>query len=271
MQMDTSANKPMPLLLIDDDVAECIRYKEASLHRDDVRFVGMTSSSIEGIQYVKDHMPEAVILDMELNKGVGSGLEFLDELHRTKLPFWPILLLITNNSSELLYELVRDKGVDFIFYKRQSGYGADKVINMALALRKTLMGAPRPGLPKEMQTLESPEVLKARIMEKIEAELGLVGVGVHLKGWKYLREAIYQLIVQTGDDDESVFTKVARKYKLANSSLSRSMQNAINNAWRVSNITDLQRHYTARINYQTGVPSPTEFVFYYADKVKKFL
>jgi len=269
--MDTSVKKPMPLLLIDDDVAECIKYKEASLHRDDVRFVGMTASSKEGIQYVRDHMPEGVILDIELHRGVGSGLEFLDELRELELPFLPILLVITHNSSSLLYDTVRDRGVDFIFYKRQADYRADMVIDCAVALRKTLMTSYRPGMPKEMQTIESPEALKTRIMAKIEAELGLIGVGVHMKGWKYLREAIYLLIAKPGGDDDSVFSKIAVEYKVSNSTVNRTMQNAINNAWRFTSVEDLQSHYTARISYKTGVPTPTEFVFYYADKIKKFL
>ena len=28
-------------------------------------------------------------------------------------------------------------------------------------------------------------------------------------------------------------------------------------------------YYTARVNYETGVPTPTEFIYYYADKIRK--
>ena len=59
--------------------------------------------------------------------------------------------------------------------------------------------------------------------------------------------------------------------KFGNSSISRAMQTAINYAWRISSIDDLMTYYTARINHQTGVPTPTEFVYYYADKIRKYL
>lgn len=49
------------------------------------------------------------------------------------------------------------------------------------------------------------------------------------------------------------------------------MQNAILHAWRISSLEDLTALYTARINYETGVPTPTEFIYYYADKIKKML
>lgn len=49
------------------------------------------------------------------------------------------------------------------------------------------------------------------------------------------------------------------------------MQTAINHAWRMSPVEDLLVHYKARINIETGVPSPTEFVYYYKEKIKKLL
>ena len=49
------------------------------------------------------------------------------------------------------------------------------------------------------------------------------------------------------------------------------MQNAILYAWRVSSLDDISEIYTARINHETGVPTPTEFIYFYADKVKKEL
>ena len=61
------------------------------------------------------------------------------------------------------------------------------------------------------------------------------------------------------------------KYKRSNSTISRAMQNAILHAWRISSIEDLTELYTARINYETGIPTPTEFIYYYKDKIGKML
>ena len=49
------------------------------------------------------------------------------------------------------------------------------------------------------------------------------------------------------------------------------MQNAILHAWRISSIEDLETYYKAKINYETGVPTPVEFIYYYVDKIKKML
>ena len=46
------------------------------------------------------------------------------------------------------------------------------------------------------------------------------------------------------------------------------MQNAIARAWRTTPIEDLLRYYTARISSEKGVPTITEFIYYYAAKLK---
>lgn len=61
---------------------------------------------------------------------------------------------------------------------------------------------------------------------------------------------------------------LAEKYKKNDFSIERAMQNAINKAWRTSDIDDLLTNYTAHINTEKGVPTLTEFIYYYANKVK---
>ena len=89
-----------------------------------------------------------------------------------------------------------------------------------------------------------------------------------MKGRKYLQDAIL-FLVKENDSEESVFNYLANMYKRSSSSISRVMQTAINYAWRTSAPEDLEAYYTAKVNYNTGVPTPTEFIYYYADKIRK--
>ena len=63
-------------------------------------------------------------------------------------------------------------------------------------------------------------------------------------------------------------TTIGDKYSKTDASVERAMQNAINNAWRSNDIDELLKHYSARINSDRGVPTLTEFVYYYANKIK---
>lgn len=68
--------KPMSIILIEDDNFEVNSFKEYLRNEDDVKLVKTTSSSYEGIEYTKTYMPEGIILDLELHKGEGSGMVF---------------------------------------------------------------------------------------------------------------------------------------------------------------------------------------------------
>ena len=265
--MDTK--KPMRLLLIEDDVAECIKFKDCANSRTDITFVGMTGSSIEGLQYVKTRIPEGVILDLELHKGKGSGLQFLAELREANLALRPIIIVTTNSPSNVVYNHVRDIGADLVFYKRQADYSPELVISTLLALRKSLHTVEHGDLPGDMQTIESPEERRVRITERINTELELIGISVRYKGHTYIRESIFLLILNDKDSSESVLYQVAKNLNISYSSVLRAMQTAINKAWTTNNIEDLQKYYTARVNIHTGIPAPTDLIHYYADKIRK--
>ncbi len=261
--------KPMTILLIEDDEIEVNKFKEYVETRNDVKLVKTTNSSKDAIESAKTYIPEGIIVDLELHKGEGSGLDFLEKLQKIKLDFKPLIVITTNVVSEIIYNHVRKLGADFIFYKKQNDYNVETVINSMTSLRETL-NTYKISYLKNVTTIETPYEQRERIMEKINNELDLIGISNHLKGRKYLCDSIYYLI-EHHKDNESVFTFLSSKYKIGISSVSRAMQTAINHAWRISPIEELMLHYKARVNYETGVPTPTEFIYYYADKIRKFL
>ncbi|MCL2342630.1 MAG: hypothetical protein FWC62_01845 [Firmicutes bacterium] len=263
-------SKPLSLVLIEDDVSECVKFKDCVNRRGDTVFVGMTSSSFEGINLVKNHLPEGVVLDLELHKGSGSGLQFLESLSETRLGLRPIVVVTTNAASNVVYNAVHASGADMVFYKGQPDYSPDMVINTLQVLRKSLLSAQMgQRLPGDMRSIESPAELEARIQDRIDTELDLIGLSPRLRGRQYLQEAIFLLLSVEKDYSESVIKQISATHKHTYTTITRAMQTAIDAAWQNSPIEDLQLHYSAKINYRTGVPSPTEFIYYYANKIRK--
>ena len=65
-----------------------------------------------------------------------------------------------------------------------------------------------------------------------------------------------------------ICNEIAKKYQKTSASVERAMQNAIDRAWKTTDITTLEEHFRAYVNPTKGVPTLTEFIYYYADKVK---
>jgi two-component system response regulator (stage 0 sporulation protein A) len=150
--------------------------------------------------------------------------------------------------------------------KHQEGYSAEYVIEFLLSLKSGLHSKLRKaGIANEMLTSESLDELSRRIQRRINAELDLVGISPKLVGREYLAYAIQ---VTISKPEHYICNIIAQKYKKSESSVERAMQHAINSTWNKADIEVLKEHYTAAINPKKGTPTITEFIYYYARKIK---
>lgn len=148
-----------------------------------------------------------------------------------------------------------------ILYKDNPKYSSDHVLNNFINLRKTENFATK---------LSIEEVLadeKNRILNILNDEMELIGVTSKLKGRDYIQDAILFLIQEDGSN-MNVIQYLVNKYKKSSTTITNGIQNAIIRAWRVTPPDDLEKYYTARVNYETGVPTPMEFIYYYVNKIK---
>ena len=111
---------------------------------------------------------------------------------------------------------------------------------------------------------------KEIISELINNELAQVGITQNLKGRQYIHDAI-MFLIQNENGDESLIQYLSNIHKKSSSTITNGIQNAIIHGWRVSAIEDLEKNYTAKVNYQTGIPTPMELIYYYESKVKKMI
>ena len=257
-----SSNK-MKILIIEDDVKDCESFKNAVNNRDDIEIVAITDSDTEGLQYVKLKHPEGIILDLELNNsttGNTDSLNFLEKLKELNLKYEPIVIVTTHINSKRTYEILHKSGVELILYKDHPKYSSEHVLNNFISLRKT-NNVNEKIMQKEITDVE-------KISKLIDAELDLIGVTAKLKGRNYIHDAILYLL-QNENKNANAVQYLVKKYKKPSTTITNGIQNAIIHAWRVTPIEDIETYYKARINYETGVPTPMEFIYYYFEKLRK--
>lgn len=260
-------SKPMKILIIEDDINDCNNFINCMKSRKDVELVAVTDSDVDGLRYVQTKSPEGIVLDLELNNsttGNTDSLDFLSNLKRLNLNYEPIVIVTTHVNSKRTYEILHRNGVDLILYKDHPKYSCDLVLNHFISLRKIPTG-------NRGESVE--EILKEnknKISSCINYELGLIGITSNLKGRRYIHDAILYLI-QNEDSDLNVIKYLTTIYKKSATTITNGMQNAIYHAWRTSPIEELTKYYTARVNYETGIPTTMEFLYYYKDKIKQMV
>ena len=256
-------NKILNILIIEDDIAACQELRQYIEKIDDLKLVGITDDSGKGIELVKSALPDVIILDIELNRGTGNGIIFLAKLNALNLSLRPYILITTNNSSNITYESARNLGADFIMSKHKPDYSAQYVIEFIRMIQHAILSR-KPSNTEVLSEEDSYEKNLPLYTRKVYRELDLIGISPKNIGYRYLADAILLLIK---DSSVNVYRELSETYKKSDASVERAMQNAINRAWRHSDIEELLAHYTARIRSEKGVPTTLEFVFYYANKI----
>ncbi|MCL2445654.1 MAG: response regulator [Oscillospiraceae bacterium] len=253
-------NRPLTVLLVEDDITECTRFEDYIDGLDDVHLVAITNDAEKALEHAIDFQPDAIILDLELHQGSGDGLSFLYDLRQAVLPYSPYILITTGVIHPMTHEQARDLGAAFIMVKRQAKYSAEGVVDFLRKIKSNIQDsrnkvAPAPDLPGAKEK---------RLLTRIVAEMDYVGISPKLIGRNYLIEYILILIEKSSDNP---IVEISRRHGKTEKSVKNAMQNAINVTWYNTDIDDLEKHYTARIRSDKGVPTIAELVYYYRDKI----
>ncbi len=252
-------NKSVSILLVEDDIDVCANFVNLTENDIDLNIVAVTNNSIKAISLIEDFYPDILILDIELHSGGGSGIDVLKTLPNVNIPKLPYILVTTNNSSDITHNAIRQLGADYIMTKYQENYSEKYVIDFIKTISPIIKSK------KSSSNIIPPAEIKQNVKRKVMNELNLIGISQKSKGYLYLVDAIIMII---DNRTENLYGNVAKLHNKTESSVERAMQNSINRAWATSDINDLLTFYTAKINSSKGVPTLTEFIYYYANKIK---
>ncbi len=259
-------NNELTILLVEDNPFECQSLIDYINNSEKLVLAASTNNAYQALDYIQEYYPDIIILDLELHMGSGTGLDVLNNLKNLHIGITPYILVTTNNTSSVIHEFARRFGADFIMTKNQADYSAKNVIDFILMLYDVIQNKCHP--KTELHTVSvtnSPHLKKQRLRQKIHACLNSIGINPKVLGYTYLTDAI-ELSVHS--QTEHLSDTIAQTYRKSPASIERAMQNAINKAWSICDIDTLEQNYTARIQSDRGVPTITEFVCYYAIKIR---
>ncbi len=181
-------DKKLEILIIEDDEKVCNSFVNCCDRQEDIALVGCTNNSYTGIEILKEYLPDAVILDLELQQGGGDGITFLKNLQSLMMPIKPYVLITTHNYSLITQQMARAVGADFIMTKDQEKYSEESVLDFLLTL-KPIIHKNRVGKTQDKLSFSKTQQIK-RVNTIISLELDKVGVNPKAVGYRYLMDAI---------------------------------------------------------------------------------
>ncbi len=252
------------VLIVEDDENDCkALVAEVNANADTLCLAGVSKSSNEALTFILNHKPHAVILDLELQKGSGDGMDLLDKLRSTVLYPKPYIIVNTNNASKITLNTAKRMGADYAFAKWQKGYSPRMVINQLLLVMPAILGCeeePPPPLTESQ--------LENKMRDFVQDEFNKLGVSTKNIGYGYLVDAV---ILAAKGENQSWGKIISEKIGKNENSVTHAMQYTINNTWSNADINALQKYYTAPLRKDKYVPTTNEFIFFYKQKLISYL
>lgn len=161
-------------------------------------------------------------------------------------------------------------GMDYIT-RQALALGADayflKPFNLDVFIRRlrTLMGE-----TKEQQLYRSRRLSDEELDRRITEMLHKLAVAPHLKGYRYLKQAIVSVINEKGMLDSvtyKIYPSIAETFKTTPTRVERAIRSAIENAWDRCRVDTIEQVFGYSLDENKGKPSNSEFIAMVADKV----
>ncbi len=259
-------NNILKILLIEDDVNTCNAFQSYIDTVNEIVLTHTTNNAKQALTYVISESPHAIILDLELTRGSGNGLTFLQNLNQANLLQRPFILVSTNNSSQTIYNRVHSLGADFIIHKHQEDYSEKMIVDFLYSMKHDLLKTTN--FNKNIESsFSKTDHSEQQLRIYLSNELNLLGMSPKSKGYLYLIEAI---LLYTKDSSSKWCHIIGVTFKKSETSIERAMQNAIKRTWTIGDTEDLYRYYNGAIRSDRGYPTLMEFISYYSNKIRNF-
>ncbi|MDE6275097.1 MAG: response regulator [Clostridia bacterium] len=256
-------NKLNVLIVEDDENDSDALIAEINAKSDRLCLAGALKSSDAALAFIRSHNPHAVILDLELQDGMGDGLDLLSKLQSTVLCRKPYIIVNTNSTSKVAGKSAKKMGADYAFAKWQKGYSPKTVINHLLLVMPEILGC-----EEEALATLTEDQLQNKMRDFMQDEFNKLGVSVKNKGYNYLVDAV---IMAANGENGNWAKAIGEKTGKKEDSVTNAMKYAIKNTWTNADINNLQKYYTAVLRKDKTEPTILEFVIYYKQKLINYL
>ena len=219
---------------------------------------GSTGDGNIAARRIIETRPDVVLLDIVLSGTDGLGVmeKVASELPEGQRPAY---VVVSGFSGEHVLSAASAMG---------AAYFVQKPCDPAIIPNRvrSAAGKSRPAEGTCQSAQRPDQSLEAQVTEIIHE----IGVPAHIKGYKYLREAI-MMAVQDMDVINAVtkilYPAVARKFATTPSRVERAIRHAIEVAWDRGDLETLQRFFGYTVSNIKGKPTNSEFIAMIADRI----
>lgn len=212
-------------------------------------------NGVELLNLIEETKPDVVIMDAFLQHidavGVVTKLNMKDPTKR------PLMIVVSGIDNANFERGILKSGVDYYFLKPIDPQMAAQRILQLTSWKDV-------GVTAKAEAPRDVNVIITEILHQI-------GVPAHIKGYRYVREAI-KLTVENPEMLNSVtkilYPTVAKSFKSTSSRVERAIRHGIETAWDRGDVDVLNSYFGYTIQNERGKPTNSEFIAMIADRIR---
>ncbi len=215
--------------------------------------VGLTTTGEDTIALIEREEPDVILLDLCMPRIDGIGV--LKAMRAMELKKTPVTIVYSCLGNEEVTEIATRYGATYCMYKEN-----DPAV-IADRIESFLFREDEPEIPAK-----SGLSLERKVTEIIHD----IGVPAHIKGYRYVREAIMMSVLDRTVIEavtKLLYPSIAKKYGTTSSRVERAIRHAVEVAWDRGNVDTLNGYFGYTIHGGKGKPTNSEFIAMIADRL----
>jgi len=250
--------KKIRLLIADDNKDFCNMLQEFFQGEDDMEVLGIAHDGLEVLEKVEEMSPDVLILDLIMPNLDGLGV--IEKLaNNPKKP--KIIVLSAVGQDKITQKAINLGAVYYIV----------KPFDLNVLIERVREMTDNYFVPKRQKSVVSPSERKDNLEVEITNIIHEIGVPAHIKGYFYLREAIYMVINNVellSAVTKVLYPTIAGKFNTTPSRVERAIRHAIEVAWNRGCLETINNLFGYTIPRDKGKPTNSEFIAMISDKLR---
>jgi len=256
--------KPIRLLIVDDDCVMCDRLRYYLDGLDDIEVVGIANNGIDGLELLRKTNPNIVLLDIIMPQI--DGLGFMERANHEKLLSNAKVIVTSELSQESIVKYAFFLGASFYMLKPYSfEYLAHRIHNITFNSDHA----------ERNESIDGITMAKASDLNSIVSKLLLdSGLPSHTLGYKYFSLAVNHLLKEKTtvfSITKNIYPLVAKHFDTSSACVDKAMRHSLSLAYNENH--DALGRFLSEMNYlDCGKrPSNSEYVNLVLEKIRQEL
>lgn len=221
---------------------------------EDFEVVCTAEDGEEALACIAKYEPDILVLDIIMPHL--DGLAVQERLR--EMPYRPKVVIFSALGMDHITRQAIALGADAYFLKPFS-------LDVFVRRLRLLMGETR-----EQQQEKNRKLSEEDLDRRITDMLHTLAVAPHLKGYRYLKQAILNVICERGILDSithRIYPAIAERFDTTPMRVERAIRCTIENAWDRCRVETIEQVFGNSFDEDKGKPSNSEFIARIADKV----